>query len=146
MDKSARVKVALITGAEEIKRVAGAKECSLHFADVSSEEQVQKMIADVVETYGGLDIMVANAGIVPTYLSWRRRSNFGTKSLLSMFGVPFCYKYAGIQWSSKGKEAESLERVVLPGSPESAIFLVHTPGRIRYTWNNAGRSGRVRKA
>ncbi|KAF5311263.1 hypothetical protein D9758_019040 [Tetrapyrgos nigripes] len=139
MDKSARVKVALITGAasgigrgiafrlakdgmhvalndlpssreglvavaEEIKRVAGAKECSLHFADVSSEEQVQKMIADVVETYGGLDIMVANAGIVPTVPFLETPVELWDKVFaINVRGTFLCYKYAGIQMVKQGK-------------------------------------------
>lgn len=36
---------------------------SAYAADVSNEEQVEAMVADTVDRYGALDIMVANAGI-----------------------------------------------------------------------------------
>jgi NAD(P)-dependent dehydrogenase (short-subunit alcohol dehydrogenase family) len=48
--------------AGEIKAM-GVKS-SVHTADVSKEEEVKKMIDGVVETYGGLDVMIANAGII----------------------------------------------------------------------------------
>ncbi|KAH9177647.1 hypothetical protein EDB89DRAFT_1933811 [Lactarius sanguifluus] len=51
----------LATAAEEV----AARGCRAHciLADVSSEQQVETMVLDVVRALGGLDVMVANAGI-----------------------------------------------------------------------------------
>ncbi|KAJ7220667.1 hypothetical protein GGX14DRAFT_431634 [Mycena pura] len=63
------------------------------------------MAAQVVERYGGLDVMVANAGIVRadtklTELSaeeWDRVLNVNAR------GTFLCYKYAGIQMIKQGR-------------------------------------------
>jgi len=36
---------------------ATGRECSIHFADVSNEDQVKGMIEEVAEKYGGLDVV-----------------------------------------------------------------------------------------
>jgi NADP-dependent 3-hydroxy acid dehydrogenase YdfG len=46
---------------EEIKAM-GVKS-SVHIADVSKDEEIKAMIDEVVETLGGLDVMIANAGV-----------------------------------------------------------------------------------
>lgn len=47
--------------AAEIRRDGG--EAMVLLADVSDSRQMQRAIADLVETYGGLDLVVANAGV-----------------------------------------------------------------------------------
>ncbi|KAJ6598170.1 acetoin reductase family protein [Mycena vulgaris] len=69
-------------------------------ADVSQEDQVRKMVETVVEQHGGLDVMVANAGVmgrsgytfteVPVE-EWDRVMNINAR------GCFLCYKHAGIQ-------------------------------------------------
>jgi len=49
---------------EEIRAVGPGRKSSVHTGDVSQEGDVKRMIEEVVEVYGGLDVMVANAGIV----------------------------------------------------------------------------------
>ncbi|KAJ7220665.1 hypothetical protein GGX14DRAFT_559452 [Mycena pura] len=81
------------------------RQSSAHPADVSQEEEVKGMAAQVVERYGGLDVMVANAGIVHadtklTELSakeWDRVLNVNAR------GTFLCYKYAGIQMIKQGR-------------------------------------------
>ncbi|KAI0719006.1 NAD-binding protein [Fomitopsis betulina] len=73
-------------------------------ADVTDEEAVQEMIASVVEKLGGLDVMVANAGVmtygplltVPTQ-EWDRVMN------INLRGVMLCYKYAAKQMVEQGR-------------------------------------------
>ncbi|EPT03372.1 NAD-binding protein [Fomitopsis schrenkii] len=73
-------------------------------ADVTDEDAVQKMIANVVEKLGGLDVMVANAGVmsygpllmVPTQ-EWDRVLN------INLRGVMLCYKYAAKQMVEQGR-------------------------------------------
>ncbi|KAH9966301.1 hypothetical protein BJV74DRAFT_879947 [Russula compacta] len=47
--------------AKEVAACGRRAHCVL--ADVSSEKEVENMVSDVVRTLGGLDVMVANAGI-----------------------------------------------------------------------------------
>ncbi|KAI0929116.1 hypothetical protein AcV5_006468 [Taiwanofungus camphoratus] len=73
-------------------------------ADVSRDADVQAMVAKVVEGLGGLDVMVANAGIVlfksilDTQLEeWDRMM------LINVRGVMLCYKYAAVQMIKQGR-------------------------------------------
>ncbi|KZP23999.1 NAD-binding protein [Athelia psychrophila] len=74
-------------------------------ADVTQEEQVKEMVAKVVKDLGGLDVMVANAGIChstglvvdTTVENWDSHFDINVK------GVFFCYKHAGIQMVAQGR-------------------------------------------
>lgn len=52
--------------AEEVKRIIteNGGVASLYKADVSDLEQVKKMVRDVAKEYGGIDVLVNNAGVV----------------------------------------------------------------------------------
>ncbi|KAF5360263.1 hypothetical protein D9758_009113 [Tetrapyrgos nigripes] len=87
---------------EEI-RAMGMKS-SVHTADVSKEEEVRAMIEGVVETHGGLDVMIANAGIAicnyfleTTVEEWDRLFSINAR------GTFLCYKYAGNQMVKQGR-------------------------------------------
>ncbi|KII85534.1 hypothetical protein PLICRDRAFT_145303 [Plicaturopsis crispa FD-325 SS-3] len=74
------------------------------FADVSVEEQVKTMIDTVVAELGGLDVMVANAGVITwapffdtSVADWDRIFNVNVK------GVMLCYKYAGQRMVAQGR-------------------------------------------
>ncbi|KAH9828679.1 uncharacterized protein C8Q71DRAFT_799960 [Rhodofomes roseus] len=87
----------------EIKAKTNAKVVAAP-ADVTNEEAVQAMIASVVEQLGGLDVMVANAGVmsygpllmVPSE-EWDRVIN------INLRGVMLCYKYAAKQMVEQGR-------------------------------------------
>ncbi|KZP28672.1 NAD(P)-binding protein [Athelia psychrophila] len=74
-------------------------------ADVSREEEVMVMVASAVEHFGGLDVMVANAGICQytgsvietSEDSWDAHFNTNIR------GAFFCWKYAGIQMIAQGR-------------------------------------------
>ncbi|KAF7377447.1 NAD-binding protein [Mycena sanguinolenta] len=82
---------------------AKGRTSSLHIADVSSEDEVCAMVEAVVNQYGSLDVMVANAGIATrspisemTAEQWDRIMNINAR------GVFLCYKYAGMQMIKQG--------------------------------------------
>ena len=65
--------------------------------NVADEESVANMVAQVVEKFGGLDIMVANAGVVrsgPTATFEKKDFEFVTA--INYTGLFLCVKYAAI--------------------------------------------------
>ncbi|THV00217.1 NAD(P)-binding protein [Dendrothele bispora CBS 962.96] len=92
----------LLTTSDEIKAIG--RESSVHFADISNEEQVKTMINEVVEKYGGLDVMVANAGVnfVKPFLETTVEQLERVFSI-NVKGTFLCYKYAGIQMVKQGR-------------------------------------------
>jgi len=74
------------------------------FADVRSEEQVKGMVQNTVKELGGLDVMVANAGIS----IWRNVMDSTLEDFESIFsvnvrGLFLCYKYAARQMVEQGR-------------------------------------------
>ncbi|CAA7268621.1 unnamed protein product [Cyclocybe aegerita] len=72
--------------------------------DVSVEKDVESMVTNVAETYGGLDVMVANAGIatiVPLLESTTQQ--FERILSVNVIGVYHCYKYAALQMVKQGR-------------------------------------------
>ncbi|CCM01195.1 uncharacterized protein FIBRA_03243 [Fibroporia radiculosa] len=73
-------------------------------ADVTQDQQVKQMIATVAEKLGGLDVMVANAGILlvkplleTTPDEWDRSMTVNTRSMM------LSYKYAAEQMIAQGR-------------------------------------------
>uniref|UniRef100_A0A0W0FFY6 Putative NAD(P)-binding protein n=1 Tax=Moniliophthora roreri TaxID=221103 RepID=A0A0W0FFY6_MONRR len=73
-------------------------------ADVSKEEEVQKMVDTTVKELGGLDVMVANAGIVhfkpliqTSVADWDRLFAVNTRGLM------LCYQTAAKQMIAQGR-------------------------------------------
>ncbi|KAJ6514486.1 NAD-binding protein [Mycena vitilis] len=76
---------------------------SAHIADVSLDDEVCGMIEAVVQRYGGLDVMVANAGVC-TYTPIAAMNSEEWDRILDINarGVFLCYKYAGLQMIKQG--------------------------------------------
>ncbi|KAJ7850626.1 NAD-binding protein [Mycena olivaceomarginata] len=94
----------LDTVVAEIKQKG--RESSAHLADVSEDENVKSMIEEVVKKHGGLDVMVANAGVPGPYRvqltevsveQWDQVMNVNAR------GCFLCYKYAGLQMIKQGR-------------------------------------------
>lgn len=73
-------------------------------ADVTVEKQVKEMVDDAVTKLGGLDVMVANAGIstISSLVSSTAESWDHTLSVNAR-GPYLCYKYAAIQMIEQGR-------------------------------------------
>ncbi|KZT69735.1 NAD(P)-binding protein [Daedalea quercina L-15889] len=84
---------------EEIGQSAITVEC-----DVSDEKDVIAMVEKAVETFGGLDVMVANAGIgmfKPVFDT--SVDDLDTILSINVRGVMLCYKYAAMQMVKQGR-------------------------------------------
>ncbi|CAK5274129.1 unnamed protein product [Mycena citricolor] len=94
-DKLARV-------VEEIR--ATGRPASAYAADVSADAEVKAMVEQVVQEYGGLDVMVANAGICKAILfSQVTVEEWDTIMAVNARGAFLCYKYAGLQMVQQGR-------------------------------------------
>ncbi|KAH9926740.1 NAD(P)-binding protein [Fomitopsis serialis] len=89
--------------ATEIKSLTGCQAIVVT-GDVSRDEDVEAMVASVVEGLGGLDVMVANAGITEfrslvdlDVKEWDRNMAINAR------GVMLCYKYAAKQMIEQGR-------------------------------------------
>ncbi|KAJ3981858.1 hypothetical protein F5890DRAFT_1416875 [Lentinula detonsa] len=72
-------------------------------ADVSNEVEVEKMVTEVSKTLGGLNVMVANAGIIIPERSARDTTEDWDKIFaVNMRGVFLSYKYAARQMIAQG--------------------------------------------
>ncbi|KAG8683589.1 hypothetical protein FRC08_014198, partial [Ceratobasidium sp. 394] len=72
--------------------------------DVSKESEVKNMVAQTVEKLGGVDIMVANAGIDRPYsILDLPEEEFDTVMGVNAKGVLFCYRAAAEQMIKQGK-------------------------------------------
>ncbi|KAH9067890.1 hypothetical protein EDB87DRAFT_1800834 [Lactarius vividus] len=92
----------LATAAEEVAARGRRAHCIL--ADVSSEQQVETMVLDVVRVLGRLDVMVANAGIsmMKSVLDTTAEDLDRVLSV-NLRGTFLCYKYAGKQMMAQGR-------------------------------------------
>ncbi|EUC58399.1 3-ketoacyl-(acyl-carrier) reductase [Rhizoctonia solani AG-3 Rhs1AP] len=70
--------------------------------DVSKESDVQAFVQKTVEAFGGLDIMVANAGINKTY-SVLEHDGFDKIMNVNVKGVLYCYRAAAVQMIKQGR-------------------------------------------
>ncbi|CCM05106.1 uncharacterized protein FIBRA_07313 [Fibroporia radiculosa] len=94
---------ALVKLVEEI-HAKGRQSISV-IGDVSDEENVQMMIARTVKEMGGLDIMIANAGIAMGRIALIDLSTeqWDRVVAINLRGVMLCYKYAAEQMIKQGR-------------------------------------------
>ncbi|KAH7335815.1 hypothetical protein B0J17DRAFT_707733 [Rhizoctonia solani] len=72
--------------------------------DVSKESDVQAIVQQTVEVFGGLDIMVANAGINKTYsILELPEDGFDRIMNVNVKGVLYCYRAAAVQMIKQGR-------------------------------------------
>jgi len=75
--------------------------------DVSSEADVEKMVDDTVKHFGGLDAMIANAGILqerrPVTVAEMTTEQWDRMFAVNARGTFLCYKYAVRQMIQQGR-------------------------------------------
>ncbi|KAK0218608.1 NAD(P)-binding protein [Armillaria nabsnona] len=97
---------AKITKLQEVQAeiIQRGRRCGIFPGDVSNEEEVKRMVKGVVDTLGGLDVMVANAGVCTTASvldytveQWDRAFAINAR------GTFLCYQYAAKQMIKQGR-------------------------------------------
>ena len=82
--------------AEQVAAEMGERACAIA-VNVSNEESVANLVAQTVERFGGLDIMVANAGVVRSGpLATFEQKDFEFVTAINYTGLFLCAKYAAI--------------------------------------------------
>ena len=82
--------------AEQVAAEMGERACAIP-VNVSNEESVANLVAQTVEKFGGLDIMVANAGVVRSGpIASFEQKDFDFVTAINYTGLFLCAKYAAI--------------------------------------------------
>lgn len=82
--------------AETVAGELGERACAIP-VNVSDEESVANMVAQTVEKYGGLDLMLANAGVVRSGpLATFEKKDMEFVTAINYTGLFLCCKYAAI--------------------------------------------------
>ncbi|MBR4109361.1 MAG: SDR family oxidoreductase [Oscillospiraceae bacterium] len=82
--------------AQQVAQEMGERACAVA-VNVSDEESVANMVAETVEKFGGLDILVANAGVVRSGpLAEFERKDFEFVTAINYTGLFLCCKYAAM--------------------------------------------------
>lgn len=82
--------------AEQVAKELGGRACAIA-VNVSDEESVANLVAQTVEKFGGLDIMLSNAGVVRSGpIAQMERKDFDFVTNINYTGFFLCAKYAAI--------------------------------------------------
>ncbi|KAJ3763894.1 hypothetical protein EV360DRAFT_65944 [Lentinula raphanica] len=94
----------LKTVAHEIARQTGV-ETFIAPGDVSKESDVERMVGHSAKALGGIDVMIANAGILSEGKELTEYSTEAWKRTFAMNvdGIFFCYKYAAKEMIAQGR-------------------------------------------
>ena len=82
--------------AEQVAQEMGERACAIA-VNVSDEESVANLVAQTVEKFGGLDMMIANAGVVRSGpLATFEKKDMEFVTAINYTGLFLCSKYAAI--------------------------------------------------
>ncbi|OCH92245.1 NAD(P)-binding protein [Obba rivulosa] len=110
----------------ELVRKRHSRNAITIYIDVSKEDQVGEMIDRTVRELGGLDVMVANAGVallepfIDSSMSvWEKTMN------VNVFGIMLCYKHAARAMIAQGRGGRLIAACSIAGKrgdPDSAAY------------------------
>ncbi|KAJ6598174.1 hypothetical protein DFH09DRAFT_1131166 [Mycena vulgaris] len=106
---------------EEIQ--AKGRTSSAHLADVTVEDQVRKMVEDVAAAHGGLDVMVANAGVAQwASILETSADDWDRIMTINGRGTFLSYKYAGMKMISQGRGGRIIGAASVAGKTGAAFL------------------------
>ncbi|KAF9260801.1 short chain oxidoreductase [Marasmius fiardii PR-910] len=111
----------------EIKALRKETKTVIVTGDVSSEAEVKGMVERVVEELGGLDVMVANAGICPVSNMIEMTAEQWDKTFaINSRGTFLCYKYAAIQMMKQGRGGRIIGASSLAGKQGRGYYMAYS--------------------
>ncbi|KAI0927677.1 hypothetical protein AcW1_007150 [Taiwanofungus camphoratus] len=115
----------LLAVAEEIKQRTDRRTLQI-LGDVSLEEDVKELVGAVVKEWGGLDVMVANAGVgLSRPFHETTVEDFDRLVNVNQRGTFLCYKYAAVQMIKQGRGGRILGACSVAGKKglaENAVY------------------------
>lgn len=113
------------TAAEQLNAKRAGSATAAH-VDVSSGDDVQKMVQAVIGQFGGLDIMVNNAGIYPSKTLHDMADEDFKKVLdVNLHGAFLCTKYASEQMINQGRGGKIINITSIDALHPSMVGLAH---------------------
>jgi 2-deoxy-D-gluconate 3-dehydrogenase len=104
-------------------------------ADVSREEDVQKMVVAAKENFGSLDVMVNNAGIFPNQpLLDMSAENFQKVIDVNLKGVYLCTRHAAKQMIEQGHGGKIINITSIDALHPSMVGLAHYDASKHGVW------------
>ncbi len=103
--------------------------------DVSSEEDVKRMVGEAISSFGSVDILVNNAGIYPSIpVMQMTLSDFEKVLDVNLRGVFLCTKYASEQMVKQGKGGKIINITSIDALHPSSIGLAHYDASKHGVW------------
>ncbi len=103
--------------------------------DVSQEEQVERLVRETVSRFGGIDILINNAGIYPSMpLSKMSLADFERVIAVNLNGVFLCTKYAAESMVKRGKGGRIINVTSIDALHPSSVGLAHYDASKHGVW------------
>lgn len=103
--------------------------------DVSSETQVDAMVAETVERFGGVDVLVNNAGIYPACPVMAMEPSMFRKVLeVNLMGMFLCTKAAAAQMIRQGRGGRIINVTSIDAIHPSMVGLAHYDASKHGAW------------
>ncbi|KAF9459799.1 hypothetical protein BDZ94DRAFT_1267383 [Collybia nuda] len=104
---------------------------SIVLGDVSQEADVKRMIDSIVQNLGGLDVMVANAGIInkPVPIQDIKAEDWDRISSINGRGVFLCYKYAAQQMIKQGRGGRIIGASSIAGKRGPGLYAAYSSSK-----------------
>lgn len=103
--------------------------------DVSNEEDVNKMVQTAMQEFGGLDIMVNNAGIFPQEpLAKMTKDDFDKVIAINLRGVFLCVEAASKQMISQARGGKIINITSIDAIHPSMVGLAHYDASKHGVW------------
>lgn len=104
-------------------------------ADVSSEEDVKRLVGDGVSDFGSVDILVNNAGIYPNIpVSKMTLQDFEKVLAVNLKGVFLCTKYVSEQMIKQGRGGKIINVTSIDALHPSSVGLAHYDASKHGVW------------
>lgn len=103
--------------------------------DVSKEEDVKIMVEETIKTYGGINILVNNAGVYPSIpVHQMTLADFESVIKVNLEGVFLCTKYVSEQMIARDKGGKIINITSIDALHPSSVGLAHYDASKHGVW------------